>query len=146
MTITSTAVGADQHILPQYTCDGRNINPPLTFSEVPVEAKSLALILDDPDAPGGTFTHWTLYDMSAAALQILENSQPPSGRSGQNSFGETGYGGPCPPSGTHHYHFKLLALDNTIDLAAGVTISELRRAIEVHVIDSAELVALYARQ
>ncbi len=146
MNITSTAIGADDRILKQYCCDGENISPPLTFSLVPKEAKSLLFILDDPDAPGGTFTHWIIYDMSPATLQVPENRPPNSGKFGSSSFGKIGYGGPCPPSGKHRYFFKLFALDKILDLAEGADIEKINSEINGHVIDKAEIIGLYQKQ
>jgi len=146
MTITSTAINSNGYILEEYTCDGQNVNPPLTFSEVPAEAKSLVLIMDDPDAPGGTYTHWTLYNMSPATLQITEHNLPPAAKQGTTSFGRVGYGGPCPPPGNpHHYYFKLYALDTELGLSEGESLDNLNEAIHGHVIEEAQLVGLYQR-
>jgi Raf kinase inhibitor-like YbhB/YbcL family protein len=145
MKISSSAVQASGQLLPQYTCDGENQNPPLTFSEVPVEAKSLVLILEDPDAPGGTFTHWLLYDMSPATLQIPDGAPPMTGNAGTNDFGGVGYGGPCPPSGTHRYYFRLYALDITLGLPQGASRQQLQTAMEGHVMAAAELMGTYAK-
>jgi Raf kinase inhibitor-like YbhB/YbcL family protein len=145
MTITSTAVQANGHILPDYTCDGRNNSPPLTFSEIPDDATSLALIVEDPDAPHGVFVHWLLYDMSPATLQIPENGQPMTGKVGVNDFGQLGYGGPCPPSGTHRYIFSLYALDDTLDLPEGATKDQLQTAMHGHMIASAQLIGSYTK-
>src|SRR3989344_5993270 len=101
MKIISSAFGTNQNIPSKYTCDGENINPPLTFSKVPPGAQSLVLIVDDPDAPGKTFTHWLVYNIPPATIQILENQTPPNSLLGVTDFGEQKYGGPCPPSGTH---------------------------------------------
>lgn len=126
-----------------FTCDGENISPPLTITGVPEKAKSLALIVDDPDAPGGTFTHWTAWNIfpqksSIAKAEGLEFQ-------GRTDFGTTGYGGPCPPSGTHRYFFKLYALDSMLDLKSGATIQELELAMNDHIIEKTELVGKYAR-
>lgn len=145
MQITSDALQVDGHILPKYTCDGENISPPLTFSEIPDDTKSLAFIMDDPDAPNGTFTHWLLYNMSPATLQIVEKQMPLTGIAGRNDFGNQGYGGPCPPSGEHRYVFKLFALDTMLDLPEGATSSELQTAMEGHIILSVELTGAYAK-
>ena len=146
MTISSDAIGLDDRLNQEYTCDGKNISPPLTFSEVPVEAKSLALIMEDPDAPDGTFTHWLLYGMSPATLQIVENHMPMTGQTGTNDFGKAAYGGPCPPSGRHHYLFRLYALDTMLDLPDGVPKQSLLDAMEGHIIEVAETVSTYARK
>jgi Raf kinase inhibitor-like YbhB/YbcL family protein len=146
MTITSTVIHANEHILTEYTCDGDDINPPLTFSQIPEGTKSLALIMDDHDAPQGSFTHWTMYDMSPATLQIPENDRPLTGRVGINDFGKLGYGGPCPPSGMHNYRFRLFALDEGIDLPEGAEPEQLNNEIEGHVIEMAELKCLYGNE
>lgn len=146
MTITSTAIQANGNILQQYTCDGENISPPLTFSEIPIEAKSLVLIVDDPDAPNDTFTHWLLYDMPPSILAIPENGMPQVGKAGKNGFGDVGYGGPCPPSGTHHYYFRLYALDTMLDLPEGASREEVAQAMDGHVFQNAEVVGTYAKQ
>lgn len=145
MTITSSAIQANGNILPQYTADGANMSPPLTFSEIPIEAKSLVLIVDDPDAPSGTFTHWVLFDMPPSILAIPENEMPQLGKRGTNDFGEVGYGGPQPPSGTHRYYFRLYALDTMLELPEGVERQEVEQAMEGHVLQNAELVGLYSK-
>lgn len=146
MVITTTAMQLTGEIRKEYTCDGEDKSPSLTFSEVPDTAESLTLIMDDPDAPNGTFTHWLLYDMSPGTLQLIENTPPAVGKAGKNGFGKLGYGGPCPPSGTHHYHFKLFALDAMLELPEGADRQSLESAMEGHVIDQAEMVGTYARQ
>lgn len=146
MNITSSAIGANGQILPEYTCEGENVSPPLTFSEIPEDAKSLVLILDDPDAPGGTFTHWLLYDMSPATLQLMERQLPLTGKAGTNDFGAQAYGGPCPPSGTHRYYFRLYALDNMLHAPAGARRDVVEKAMEGHIVGSAELMGAYAKK
>ena len=147
MTITTTAIQANQFILPEYACDGRNVNPPLTFSEIPMEAKSLVVLFDDPDAPGGMFTHWVLFGMSPATLQVPENGMPVTGKNGRNGYDKVGYNGPCPPPGQRHrYYFRLFALDIMVDLPEGVSRADVEHAIEGHVIDSAEIVGLYQKR
>lgn len=145
MTITSSALDANDKILTQYTCEGPNVSPPLTFSEITPDAHSLTLILEDPDAPGGVFTHWILYDMSPATLQLTERTPPLTGRSGTNDFGSMGYGGPCPPTGSHRYIFKLYALNTTLALPEGATKDEVIRAMDGHILEVAELVGTYAK-
>ena len=145
MTITSAGFSEGTKIPQKYTCDGENVNPPLTFSEVPKEAQSLCLIVDDPDAPGGTFTHWVVFNIHPAALQVLENSVPENSVQGSTDFGKVGYGGPCPPSGTHRYFFKLYALDSTLDIPEGSLRSKVENAIEDKIIDMAQLIGLYSR-
>jgi len=145
MTIGTTAIDGKGFLLPQYTCDGENISPPLTFSELPIEAKSLAMIMDDPDAPGGVFTHWLLYDMSPGVLQLTENTMPMTGIAGTNGFGNTGYGGACPPSGTHRYYFTLFALDRMLELPEGASRETLDAAMEGHILETARVMGRYAK-
>lgn len=146
MTITSTAIQANGNILSQYTCDGPNISPPLTFSEIPIEAKSLVLIVDDPDAPNGTFTHWLLYDMPPSILAIPENDTPQVGKVGTNDFGNAGYSGPCPPNGTHHYYCRLYALDVMLDLPEGAGRQEVEEAMSGHIFQDATVMGTYTKQ
>lgn len=146
MQVTSTAFQHNEPIPAKYSCEGANVNPPLTFSEVPKKAKSLVLLVEDPDAPNGTFTHWVLYDMPPTILQILENETPEIGKQGLSDFGEAVYGGPCPPSGQHRYFFKLFALNTMLNLAEGVRAQEVYDAMEGKVIGSAELVGLYEKK
>lgn len=143
MTITSTAFPPNEPIPPEYGYKGKNVNPPLTFSEVPREAKSLVLVLEDPDAIGGTFTHWILYNISPATLQILEGKIPLSAQEAANDFNEQGYGGPKPPSGTHRYIFRLFALDTALDIVQTDKRPELDAAIEGHVIAEAKLQGMF---
>ncbi len=126
----------------KFTCQGEDINPALTIGDVPNDAKSLALIVDDPDAPMGTWVHWLVYDMPLAA-RIEENSIP--GKQGINDFGRKNYGGPCPPSGMHRYFFKLYALDTVLGLREGVSKTDLEKAMEGHILDKSELIGLYRK-
>jgi Raf kinase inhibitor-like YbhB/YbcL family protein len=146
MTITSTAFQNNDPIPKEYGYDGRNVNPPLTFSEVPVEAKSLLLMVEDPDAPNGIFTHWILYNISPATLQIMEGSAPIGAQEATNDFGVTGYGGPKPPPGKpHRYVFKLFALDITLkDVRPQDRRQEVYTAMDGHVIDEAQIVGLFS--
>lgn len=145
MTITSTAFQDNDFIPVEYGYDGRNINPPLTFSEVPTEAKSLVLIVEDPDAPSGTFTHWILYNISPATLQIMEGELPIGAEQATNDYETRAYGGPRPPDGTHRYFFKLFALDTKLDeVQPEDKREEVYAAMDGHIIDQAELVGLYA--
>src|ERR1700720_1149808 len=121
MQLTSTAFGEGAPITAKYTCVGENISPPLKWSGTPAGARSLALIVDDPDAPAGTWVHWVLYDLLAHTSELPEGASPghpiPGAREGMNDFGRAGYGGPCPPPGkAHRYFFKLYALDTTLSL------------------------------
>ncbi len=145
MKIESSAFANDQMIPPKYTCDGQDVNPPLKISDVPEDAKSLVLIFDDPDSPSGTWVHWTAWNISPQTEEIDEGSTLPGSGEGMTSFGKNGYGGPCPGSGTHHYHFKLYALDTILELGPGSKVEEIEKAMEGHILDSAELVGLYTR-
>lgn len=128
-----------------YTCDGEDVNPPLSFEGVPEGTKSFALIMDDPDAPVGLWIHWVLWNIPAEASGIQENAVPAGALQGKNSWGRDEYGGPCPPSGTHRYFFKLFALDSTLQLAAGSTKEQLEKAISGHILGKAEIIGLYRR-
>lgn len=151
MKLASSAFEANSLIPGKYTCDGADISPPLIWDEVPTETQSLALIVDDPDAPGKTFVHWVVYDIPPTVRQLPEQiptAKTPTnvGVQGKNDFGKFGYGGPCPPSGTHRYFFQLYALDKKLNLAAGASKSQVLSAIEGHVLAKAELIGRYKRQ
>ena len=151
--LSSEAFGPNEEIPAIHTCDGENVSPPLTWDGAPAETNDYALIMDDPDAPGGTYTHWVLYNMGSAALSLpegLETVPMPAyglaGFQGNNDGGGIGYGGPCPPpNGPHRYRFTLYALDETVDLEPGATKDELMSAIEGHILADAELVGTYGR-
>lgn len=145
MKITSIDFENNGFIPKKYTCQGKDINPPLVFVDVPKEAKSLALIVDDPDAPMGTWTHWTIWNIKPDVRGIIENSIPESAVTGMNSSGRNGYQGPCPPSGTHRYFFKLYALDKDIDLKPSASKADLEKAISDHIIGYGELVGVYKK-
>lgn len=144
MKITSSAFDHEGDIPSKYTCDGANINPALAISEVPAQAKSLVLISDDPDAPAGTWVHWTVWNIDPGTTEIAENSAP-GGVEGVTNFGKPGYGGPCPPSGTHRYYFKLYALDTTLDLPASTDAKGLEAAMQGHVLAETVLMGRYSR-
>jgi len=144
--LRSSAFENNSNIPSKYTCDGQDINPPLSISGIPENAQGLILIVEDPDAPMGTFCHWTMWNISPQVTEISENSVPEGATEGQTDFGKTGYGGPCPPSGTHRYFFKLYALDVKLDLNEGAGKTEVERAMEGHVLGGAELIGLYSRQ
>lgn len=129
----------------RYTCDGEDINPELELVDVPEDTASLALIMDDPDASAGDWTHWLLWNIDPSTDRIPAGSAPVDSREGKNSFGNIGYGGPCPHSGTHRYFFKLYALDTTLTLGASTDKEALLEAMGEHVIEHAELVGLYTR-
>jgi Raf kinase inhibitor-like YbhB/YbcL family protein len=152
MQLSSTAFTEGAPIPAMYTCDATNVSPPLKWSGVPAGAKSLALIVDDPDAPSGTWVHWVLYDLPATASELPEDlpkSQYVAGgaKQGLNDFRHLGYGGPCPPHGKpHRYFFKLYALDALLDLKPGATKQDLERAMEKHILAQAQLMGTYQRK
>jgi len=146
MKLTSPVFENNQLIPQKYTCDGENVNPPLQISEVPEGVKSLALIVIDPDAPAGVFTHWVLWNINPQTSLIEENSLPEGAVEGLNSFKKHSYGGPCPPSGTHHYHFRLYALDKKLDLASSSEKTEVEKAICGCFSEWVEIIGLYQRQ
>jgi Raf kinase inhibitor-like YbhB/YbcL family protein len=146
MKLTSTAFEQNQPIPARYTCDGVNYNPPFTFSQVPQEAHSLVLVVEDPDAPRKVFTHWLVYNIPPSTQQIREHEVPPQSRQGMTDFGTRGYGGPCPPSGTHRYVFQLFAIDITLALPEGTRKEEVLANMQGHVIARAELVGTYRRR
>lgn len=129
----------------EYTCDGEDLAPILEISEVPAGAKELVLIVDDPDAPVGTFVHWVLYNIPADTKEIDNKNLQPEIKQGMTDFGKIGWGGPCPPSGVHRYFFKLYALDSIIDLPTGATKFQVEKAAREYIIDKAELIGLYKR-
>ncbi len=143
MELTSPAFNPGEMLPPVYTCDGKDINPPLEIKDIPPQAVSLALTMDDPDAPGITFVHWVAYDIEVTE-RIGEDSSPDTG--GLNDFGRNDYGGPCPPSGTHRYIFKLYALDQKLNREEGLSKKELNKAMEGHILAEAELIGLYSRK
>jgi Raf kinase inhibitor-like YbhB/YbcL family protein len=145
MKITSSAFQEGANIPPKFTCDGADTNPPLQIADVPAGAKSLALIIDDPDAPSGLFTHWAVWNIPPQASAIGEGSTP-KGVEGTNDFGKSGYGGPCPPSGAHRYYFKVLALDRELDLPFGAKRGPLDAAMKGHVLGQGELMGRYSRK
>ncbi len=145
MKIESPVFENSRKVPAKYTCDDKNINPPLVISGVPETAKSLALIVDDPDAPAGTWVHWTIWNMDPALTEIAEDSIP-EGIEGVTNFEKPGYGGPCPHSGTHRYFFKLYALDTILSIPETSNKEVLEKAMEGHTLASAELVGLYSRK
>ncbi len=146
MLITSPAFENNGKIPQKYTCDGGDINPALEIQNVPMEAQSLALILHDPDAPiKGGFMHWVVWNINPRTSLIKDESVPPGSIEGTNGGGSIGYYGPCPPSGTHHYHFELYALDAMLDLPEETTGEELREAVKKYLVAKAELVGTYGK-
>lgn len=146
MNLTSSVFNQNEKISSKYTCDGENVSPPLSISDVPENAKSLALISDDPDAPAGTWVHWTVWNIASDAKEIAENSVPVGAVLGITSFGNKGYGGPCPPSGTHRYFFKLYALDTVLNLNESADVKTVETAMEGHILSKAELMGTYSRK
>lgn len=142
MKLTSPEFEKDKFVPTKFTCQGDDVNPALTIEDVPQGAKSLALIVDDPDAPMGIWVHWVVYDIPVIS-RIGENSIP--GKQGINDFRRKDYGGPCPPSGTHRYFFKIYALDKVLNLKEGCSKKDLEKAMEGHILDKAELIGLYKK-
>ncbi len=154
LRLTSSAFQDGGMIPRMYTCDGADRSPPLEWSGVPGSARSLALICDDPDAPGGTWSHWVVLNLAPQARTLVEGIAPGellklegdrSAQQGKNDFGKIGYGGPCPPRGTHRYFFRLYALDTVLDPGAGVTRSTVLRTIEGHIMAEGQLMGTYSR-
>ncbi|NJO43422.1 MAG: YbhB/YbcL family Raf kinase inhibitor-like protein [Cyanobacteria bacterium CRU_2_1] len=150
MILESSAFPPDGAIPAKYTCDGDNVSPALTWDAPPEKTLSLVLIADDPDAPRRTYVHWVLYDLDPKIRELPEGvpSQPIlnlGGVQGKNDFGRYGYGGPCPPNGTHRYFFKLYALDTVLDLPPGATKAEVIKAMKEHILAGAELIGRYSR-
>jgi len=144
MKITSDAFANKTRIPAKYTCDGQDVIPLLSFHDVPSQAGSLALVVDDPDAPGGTWDHWVVWNIPPTVRMVAEGKAP-AGVVGRNSWNKNSWGGPCPPRGEHRYVFKLFALDTTLQLPANAGKPELERAMKGHLIESCELVGLYQR-
>jgi Raf kinase inhibitor-like YbhB/YbcL family protein len=146
LKLSSRAFGNNTMIPATYTCDGDDIAPPLTIEGVPEKARSLALIVDDPDAPAGTWVHWVVWNMEPKTVEITEGSVPPGAQQGMNDFRTREYGGPCPPSGTHRYFFKLYALDSLLNLEKGATKAALEHAMKGHILAQAQIIGLYRRK
>ena len=145
MEIESPVFKNNKLIPSKYTCDGENVNPPLLIGDVPENAKSLVLIVDDPDASRGAFVHWTVWNIDPHIEEIKENSHPLNAVEGRTDFGRPGYGGPCPPSGTHRYFFKLFALSTTLDIDISTEAADLEREIEDNILAKTQFVGLYRR-
>jgi len=143
MTLTSPAFAQGEAIPPQFSCDGDDISPELAWAGIPEGATSLVLIVDDPDAPVGTWDHWLLFDMPPDLEGLPQGGT--AGTDGNNSWNQTGYSGPCPPGATHRYFFKLYALDTTLDLPAGTPKGALESAMEGHILGQVELMGTYTR-
>ena len=146
LKITSAAF-ADREAIPEkYTCDGQDVSPPLALDAIPAGTRSLALIVDDPDAPVGTWVHWVLWNIPPETRAIGESSVPTGAHQGRNDWKRNSYGGPCPPSGTHRYFFKIYALDAAPELGPSTTKADLERAMTGHILARGELVGTYRRK
>ncbi|MFA6525732.1 MAG: YbhB/YbcL family Raf kinase inhibitor-like protein [Patescibacteria group bacterium] len=145
MKITSPKFLNNEMIPSKYTCNGENISPPLRISDTPIGTKSIALITDDPDAPGGDWVHWVVWNIDPNTFDIVEDCVMEGAVEGKNTRSDNKYGGPCPPKGTHRYFFKIYALDILIDLDKSNGKKELERAMKGHVLDKAQLVGLYTQ-
>jgi len=141
----------ENDIIPsKFTCDGKDISPPLSWSNLPNGSKSIVLIFDDPDAPVGTWVHWVIYNIPPDSNNLEENVPKDrelknGAKQGRNDFGKIGYGGPCPPEGTHRYYFKLYAIDTILDLKTGTNKEKLENAMKGHIIAKAQLIGKYKR-
>ncbi len=149
--LTSSAFEDGGMIPSKYTCDGDDVSPPLNWDNVPEEVRSIALICDDPDAPMGTWVHWVLFNLPAGARELSENvpadnTLADGARQGLTDFGRVGYGGPCPPGGTHRYFFKIYALDVQVELASTARKQDLLGAMEGHILAQGQLVGKYKRR
>lgn len=142
MKLSSPVFEHNAFIPAKFTCQGEGVNPPLSIKGIPEKTKSLAIIIDDPDAPSGDFVHWVVYDI-AVIEKIEENSIP--GKQGANSAGNLNYVSPCPPTGVHRYFFKVYALDKMLDLGEGINKRNLENAMAGHILDKAQLIGLYQR-
>lgn len=148
--VRSSAFAEGDKIPSDFTCDGADRSPPIEWANVPANAQSLAVIVDDPDAPAGDWVHWLLYDLPPALMRLPEGI-PKEGKlsgggfQGRTDFGSLGYGGPCPPRGTHRYFFKVYALDAMLHLKPGVTKKELLQAMQGHILAEGQLMGTYAR-
>jgi Raf kinase inhibitor-like YbhB/YbcL family protein len=149
LAVTSSAFAQEGSIPARFTCDGDDASPPLAWSGAPASAQSYALIMDDPDAPVGTWVHWVAWNIAGTELAegVAKDASLASGmRQGQNSWPRTGYGGPCPPSGIHRYYFKVYALDRQLDLAPKTDAKALAAAMSGHIVAQGELMGRYARK
>jgi len=146
MTITSPAFSAGGEIPAKFTCNGQSTSPELRISGTPPGAKSLVLIADDPDAPGGVFTHWLVWNIDPQTTRWAENSVPAGALQGTNDFSKKGYGPPCPPSGTHRYIFKIFALDRPLESKAGARRADVEAAMRGHVLAQGELIGRYTHK
>lgn len=149
--ITTSVFSAGETIPKKFTCDGPDLSPALSWKDAPTGTQTFALIMDDPDAPAGTWVHWVLYNLPANTRELAEGlakqEKLASGaQQGRNDFGKTGYGGPCPPPGKpHRYFFKLYALDTKLNLGAGPSKADIERAMKGHILAQTEIVGRYGR-
>lgn len=146
LKMTSPVFENNGNIPAKYTCDGKDVNPPLLIENVPANTKSLALIVDDPDAPRGTWVHWVVWNIDPQTGEIKEDSVPKNAKQGMNDFRKKDYGGPCPPSGTHRYFFKLYALDTVLTIGQDSTKADLEKAMKGHILEEGSLIGLYKRK
>jgi Raf kinase inhibitor-like YbhB/YbcL family protein len=146
LAVTSPAFTDGGSIPVRYTCDGPDISPPLALAAIPSGTRSLALIVDDPDAPSGTWVHWVMWNISADTRDIKEGQIPSGAMQGQNDWKRNSYNGPCPPSGTHRYLFKIFALDTTLDLPPSTTKTSLERAMHGHIIAQGLITGKFRRR
>ncbi|GAB6192497.1 YbhB/YbcL family Raf kinase inhibitor-like protein [Desulfocastanea catecholica] len=145
LSISSKAFKHGEAIPVRYSCDGSDISPPLQIGALPPNTGSLALIMDDPDAPVGTWVHWVVWNIPTEARDIHENALPAGAMQGRNSWKRNTYGGPCPPSGKHRYFFKIYALDSVVNLGQATTKEDLERAMQGHILAKGELMGTYSR-
>ena len=145
MNISSTAFENEGFIPSEFTCDDQDVSPPLRISDIPKETKSLAIIMDDPDAPMGTFTHWVEWNIPPSMTEFAKGEKFDFAH-GRTSFGNEGYGGPCPPSGIHRYFFKVYALDTNLELKNGSSAKDLEKAMSGHMLAEATLMGKYSRK
>ncbi|MDO8548806.1 MAG: YbhB/YbcL family Raf kinase inhibitor-like protein [Ignavibacteria bacterium] len=149
MKIQSSGFKEGEKIPSKFTCDGENVSPQLSWSDFPNKTKTFALIVDDPDAPSGTFVHWVVYNIPSGITKLPEGTTsknlPEGTNQGTNHMGDSDYGGPCPPSGTHRYYFKFYALDSEVQLKAGAGKRDLLKSMEGHILAEAQLMGKYER-
>lgn len=145
MRIKSLAFKNKEYIPTKYTCDGENVNPALEVINIPQDTKTWTLIVDDPDAPNGTWVHWLIWNIPVDKASIQEGKPPKNAKYGTNDFNKLEYGGPCPPSGTHRYFFKAYALDTEIILKEGANKEQLLKKMEGHIIEFAQIMGLYSK-
>jgi Raf kinase inhibitor-like YbhB/YbcL family protein len=150
MRLTSPVFKHDGEIPSKYTCDGDDVSPPIEWSDIPSDARTLALICDDPDAPKKDFSHWVLFNIPPTAAALPEHvaarqELPDGSRQGKNDFGKVGYGGPCPPSGTHRYRFTLYAIDTELRVPQASSRNDVEAAMKGHVLETAQLTGAYTR-